>query len=224
MQPYYIFIDTEANGMPDGDGGWTIDGQPLAMVQVSWLVHNAKRELVEKRDFYIGNADFEISEDAIKLHGIDKDKLRQLGVDRKMALRLLQEDLEQYKGMIVGHYIRFDMQLLALEFERVGMYNPCANLATCCTMQASALLVDYPFRKFYKLDELYALLFGETNRNWHNAAEDAEATARCFYRLYDQGLIGKAFLTNNKMNRWFHLLLWVVVVGFVLFILYVITF
>lgn len=207
--------------MPDNDVTWTAVGKPLAMVQVSWIIHNAQRELVEKRDFYIANTDFELSVEAVKLHGIDSDKLKRLGVDREVALRTLKNDMQRYEALIVGHFIQFDLQLLQREFERIGMDNPFIGLPTCCTMQASAMVGDHPFRKFYKLEELYAFFFGHTDRNWHNAAEDAEATAKCFYRLYDQGLIRTTKLAASKPTKWFTWLLWLSIVAMAVFIVYV---
>lgn len=217
-----MFIDTEANGLPDDDIAFTMRGEPLAMVQISWLIYNEKRALVKKEDFYISNDDFEISEEAVQLHGIDRARLDGLGTDRREVLEMFSSDLEKYHALIVGHYIDFDLRLLQQEFEKVGLDNRLVDRATYCTMRASALLVDSPFRKFYKLDELYALFFGNTARKWHNAAADAEATAMCFYRMYDRGLVQKSIaLEQNKPKLAFTLLLWLGVALFVLYIMYV---
>lgn len=222
VQPYYMFIDTEANGMPDDYGTLTMRGEPLAMVQISWLIYNESRELVKKEDFYISNDDFEISEEAVQLHGIDRNKLNEWGRDRGEVLRIFNADLESYPALVVGHYVDFDLRLLQKEFEKAGLANLLIDRATCCTMRASALLVDYPFRKFYKLDELYALFFGNTARKWHNAAEDAEATAMCFYSMHDRGLIKKSMsLERREVNPVFSFLLWLGIGLFVAFIIYV---
>lgn len=220
MKEYLLFIDTEATGLPKK--WWlpyNVPGNWPGAVQVSWLLYNKAGEKIKVQNFYISNTDVQVSAGALRIHGLDNNFLQQHGNPRKQVLAMLSADLQQYRPMVVGHFIELDYHIIGADYFREGMNNPMENLPTFCIMTATKYLQQNPQSKFLRLGELYELLFKHPLIKQHNSMTDATATADCFFELVKRKEI-KSFvqplIVFQKRQRIFGLVAWIFVTMLIL--------
>ncbi|WP_121810828.1 3'-5' exonuclease [Mucilaginibacter kameinonensis] len=200
MQDYLLFIDTETSGLPKK---WDLpycdnDNWPYAL-QVSWIVYTKDMQEVKREDHYIKDNDFTISPKAYAIHGLTQEYLVEHGEWRKDVMSLLANDLLQYEPLVVGHFIELDLNVAGVEFYRTGITNPLENLKTFCTMLATTKWVQNPKAKYLRLNQLYEVLFNKTLDRQHNALEDAEATAECFFEMLKRGDINDESIQHQEV-------------------------
>lgn len=198
MKDYLLFIDTETSGLPRK---WD---QPYAnqknwpnSVQIAWLIYSKNGELIKQENHYIKDNDFKIKSSALKIHGIAPEFLIENGEYRKDIMQILADDLNQYQPLIVGHFMELDLHMIAADFYRAGIENPAKNLPSFCTMRSTSKFVKNPSVNYLRLGELYALLFNDESFNEHNALEDAQATAKCFFELLKRGDVDSASIEKQ---------------------------
>ncbi|OCX54779.1 DNA polymerase III subunit epsilon [Mucilaginibacter sp. PPCGB 2223] len=202
MQKYTLFIDTETSGLPKN---WKLPyadnaNWPTA-VQVSWVIYDEHRREVKREDHYVSNNDLAISKQAYKIHGLSAEFLSQHGDSRKQVMKLLYQDLEKYKPLVVGHFVELDYHITGVDFFRVEMEQPMNRLPMFCTMLATKNMVRNPQMHYLKLGELYELLFNKPLGNQHNAMTDALATAECFFELQRTEAIDDDKITRQQIER-----------------------
>ena len=90
---------------------------------------------------------------------------------------------------LVGHNVDFDINVVDAEFFRHKKTTPLGQRTNICTMKASVEWCDLPNHKYPKLIELHKKLFNERIEMVHDAITDTKATFRCFWKLYDLGMI-----------------------------------
>ncbi|MFY7816091.1 MAG: exonuclease domain-containing protein, partial [Chryseobacterium taeanense] len=88
---------------------------------------------IKREDRYIFEEDLVISEESFKVHGITEEFLRSRGKSRPEVLKALAEDIIKYQPLIVGHFIEFDLHILAADFLREGLAIPFENSRVYCT-------------------------------------------------------------------------------------------
>ena len=184
MNKYLLFIDTEATGLPKK---WylpyNVPGNWPGAVQVSWVIYSREGKKVKEQNYYISNNDFEITETALRIHGLNKNFLQKNGIPRNQLLTTLSADLNEYQPLIVGHFIELDYHIIGADYFREAIDNPMENLPTFCIMVSSNHLQRNPRCKYLRLGDLYELLFKKPLLHQHNALIDATATADCFFEL-----------------------------------------
>jgi DNA polymerase-3 subunit epsilon len=206
VSDYLLFIDTEATDLPknwalpfDSPGNW-----PHAL-QISWIIYDKSRTEIKREDHYINIApDVKISEGAFNVHGISAYYLQEHGKDIKTVLQLFLADLAQYNPLVIGHFIKLDYHVLAVELYRLGIHYDFDNTPLFCTMITSRDIAQNYRKRQLKLDELYNLLFYKDPLNPHNALYDAKSAADIFFELTDRGEITpKSIDQQNKQSyRW----------------------
>ncbi|MFM1892864.1 MAG: hypothetical protein RIQ90_30 [Bacteroidota bacterium] len=210
----YLIFDTETTGLPRNFKApiTETDNWPR-VVQLAWQLHDEMGRLVSKGDSLIRPNGFNIPFDSEKVHGISTALAVSEGRELSEVLADFQSDLSK-ASFIVGHNLKFDINVLGCEFVRLGLESPLEtfpSLDTCT--EDSAQLVKLPGGKGGKfklpsLSELYLHLFDGAFEEAHNATADVEATARCFLELirrshYDYKDLGqeekylKEFLHEN---------------------------
>lgn len=210
----YLIFDTETTGLPRNFKApiTETDNWPR-VVQLAWQLHDEMGRLVSKGDSLIRPNGFNIPYDSEKVHGISTALAVSEGRELSEVLADFQSDLSK-ASFIVGHNLKFDINVLGCEFVRLGLESPLEtfpSLDTCT--EDSAQLVKLPGGKGGKfklpsLSELYLHLFDGAFEEAHNATADVEATARCFLELirrshYDYKDLGqeekylKEFLHEN---------------------------
>ena len=206
MNNYLLFIDTEASDLPKN---WTLpftapDNWPHAL-QISWIVYDKHRVEVKREDHYISiNDDVEISESALKVHGITPAYLQQNGKEINRVLQIFIDDLVFYNPLVIGHFIKMDYYVLGAELHRAGIKYILEKVPVFCTMIASRYMIQNPMPRQLRLDELYHTLFFKELIYPHNALYDAQHAADCYFELMDRGEITPAIIEqqNQKSYKW----------------------
>jgi DNA polymerase III epsilon subunit-like protein len=123
---------------------------------------------------------------------------------------------------IVGHNIEFDINcLLALYYRHLNdeqysvftstfhktFIRPIEAIERICTMKATTEYCRIESKhgyKYPKLEELYGILFGEDLNNAHNAINDVYATAKCYWKLREMGVLsgGDPGYKNVSDSEW----------------------
>jgi DNA polymerase-3 subunit epsilon len=202
VQDHLLFIDTETSGLPkDWTQPYSNDANWPHAVQVSWIVYSRDGVEIKREDHYIRDNDFEIGKEAYKVHGINRAFLNDKGEWRKDVMNLLYQDLQQYQPMVVGHYVELDYNITGVDFYRLGMDNPMANLPMYCTMLGTKQYIRDTRVEYLRLGQLYGLLFNKPLLNQHNAMVDAEATAECFFEMLAKGDIDDDRIEKQRIDR-----------------------
>ncbi len=193
----YLIFDTETTGLPrDYKAPLTdFDNWPR-VVQISWQLLNADGSLDRYGDYIIRPDGFDIPFNAAAIHGITTEKAQRLGVPLHEALEVFLGDMS-FCEVLVGHNIEFDINILGCELLRLGIESKLTKMPTIDTTHAGTDYCKLPGGrgggyKYPKLDELHQALFKKGFGEAHNAIADVEATARCFVRMCELGLIENA--------------------------------
>ncbi len=202
MQEYLLFIDTETSGLPKN---WNLpyseDKNWPHAVQISWVIFKSDQTEVRREDHYIKDDDFDISNEAFKIHGITRSFLNMHGEYRRDVLQMLADDLNKYRPLVVGHYVELDFHITGADFYRTGIPQPMDGLQMYCTMLGTTNFLRNPQIRYLKLNQLYSLLFNKQLSNHHNAMIDAMATAECFFELLRMGSIDDDKIARQQTER-----------------------
>lgn len=160
----YLFVDTETKNLLSDPflSFEKIESMP-SIRQIAWLIYSETEQLLEERNVYVN--DDEESKDI------------------KPALNSFNDDLIKYKPIVVGHNINFDRNIIGAEYLRQKRYNPLLDYPFICTMKQTIDFCHLENFKFPRLQELYKLLFGSEFNGAHDAYNDVQATAKCFFTL-----------------------------------------
>ena len=188
----YLFFDTETTGLPRN---WKapvsdVNNWPR-LVQIAWLVYDSKGNRLEANDFIIKPEGFIIPTDASEVHKITTDKAISEGEKLEFVLGLFEEQINT-ASILVAHNMSFDEKIVGAEFIRKGIQSKLFQKPKICTMNKSTNYCKIPGPygyKWPKLSELHTVLFGEEFEEVHNAAADINATAKCFWRMKELGVI-----------------------------------
>ena len=199
----YLIFDTETTGLPRN---WNaplsdIDNWPRC-VQIAWQLHAIDGRMISHDDFIIMPDGFDIPYESEKVHGISTALARRDGVDIKTVVESFLTVVDQAE-FLVGHNLKFDLNIMGAELLRLGMENILAeitNLDTCT--EDTAFLCELPGGRGGKfklptLSELYVFLFQESFEEAHNATADVEATARVFIELVRQNKFNQTELQQS---------------------------
>ena len=189
----YLVFDTETTGLPQR---WDapledVDNWPR-VVQLAWQLHDAQGALVEAKDFLIYPEGFNIPYGAEKVHGISTQLAQAQGHPMSEVLDAFESALSRSTHM-VGHNLRFDLQVMGAEYIRATrnparLKLPVLDTCTQATAQVTKIIGGKGSGfKIPKLGELHAHLFQQEFAEAHNATADVEASARCFLELVRMG-------------------------------------
>ena len=188
----YLFFDTETTGLPKN---WKAPLSDLnnwpRLVQLAYLLYDQHGNKIDGGDYIIKPEGFLIPSSASRIHGISTERANAEGQPVQMVLQLFQELVIEAR-VLVAHNISFDEKIVGSELIRAGMQNLLPSKKKICTMECStdfcALKGPYG-NKWPKLSELHQTLFGTGFHEMHNAANDIQATAKCFWELKRRGVI-----------------------------------
>lgn len=188
----YLFFDTETTGLPqrwDADFCDT-DNWPR-MVQLGFLAYDDAGKLQDSADLIIKPEGFTIPEEVVRIHGISTERALAEGVALAEALDKFVDALDEAHTLI-GHNIDFDQKILGAELYRLGLHSDIDTLKEIekvCTMKSTTNFCAIPKSGYgygYKwptLAQLHWKLFAKEFAGAHSAYTDAEACAKCFFRL-----------------------------------------
>ena len=188
----YLFFDTETTGLPKNYKAPASDVNNWPrMVQLAWQVYNISGEMIESIDYIIKPEGYIIPKEVSEIHGITTERALAEGQDLFTVLDQFCQQIEKAQ-FLVAHNISFDEKIVGAEFVRKNIQNQLLKKNRICTMNSSVNYCRIPGNygyKWPKLSELYRILFKEDFEDAHNAAADIKATAKCFWRLKELGVI-----------------------------------
>jgi len=188
----YLFFDTETTGVPVDYKAPSSDTENWPrMVQLAWILEDENGIKIDSGNLIIIPDGFIIPDEAVKVHGITKEKALNEGVPLEYAIRHFKANLD-VATCVVGHNVDFDKKIVGAEMIRLGMKDIMDSKKSYCTMQSSIDFCKIPGKngyKYPKLQELYKKLFGTEFDNAHDAMSDIEATEKCFWEMRRRNLI-----------------------------------
>lgn len=192
----FLIFDIETTGLPKIQGAKPEDlSNWPRIVQISWLLLDSEFKEVNSSTHYL-QQESSIPKEAVRIHKITDEIIKEKGEDPKLVLENLFRDLKRTK-YIITHNIAFDTPILESEFFRYGYKNPFRGIKKLCTMKTGTKYCEIPRPygrgyKYPKLEELVQHCFfskyakielGQT----HDAEVDTMLTAKCFIKLIEQG-------------------------------------
>lgn len=206
----YIIFDTETTGLPKDYNASVnnIENWPR-LVQLSWQCYDNLAQIISSNNFIIKPDGFDIPFNSVKLHGITTNYALLVGKNIKKVINLFIKDLNN-SLFLIGHNLKFDINVLSAEFIRLKLDISCFNKKIIDTKLESTEYCALKSIKIGKykwptLSELYQKLFGIDYLDKHNAMSDVKATAKCFFKLINLGIISQDKIKNiqNYNNHLF---------------------
>lgn len=186
----YLFFDTETTGLP---GNWRapltdVDNWPR-LVQIAWILFDEETGEAKECCHIVKPENFEIPPQAAAIHGIDNERALLEGKPISEVLSEFIGDLQQ-ADYLVAHNISFDLNIVAVEFIRLGLdVSAILRKPAICTKVESTDFCGLPRNKWPTLQELYQKIFNEPLADSHDALADVRACFKSFMELKNLGVI-----------------------------------
>ncbi|RZF61883.1 3'-5' exonuclease [Sphingobacterium corticibacterium] len=194
---HYLFIDTETSGIPQRwNRPYSDEKNWPHVIQVAWIIYDVSGTEIKRTSKYIYEGDIDITPASYDVHGITRAYLKQHGDRRKAVLRKLAHDIQKYNPVIIGHFVELDVQVLSADYYRANLPNPFISQSFFCTMLDSEKYATNPSATYLRLPQLHEYLFDNLLTEIHEAEQDANATAKCFFELWNRHEI-----TSSDMER-----------------------
>ena len=194
----FLVFDTETTGLPKKWNAPVSDSNNWPRcVQLAWQLHDAKGDLISNHSYLIKPENFTIPFEAEKIHGISTDLALETGKNLTEVLELFIKDYNK-SGFLVGHNVKFDINIIGAELCRVGhpiditkkdVLDTCSELTAQVTKLPGGRGGKY---KYPTLIEIYSILFQEKFNEAHNASADVEATSRVFFELVRKSVFNQS--------------------------------
>jgi len=194
----FLVFDTETTGLPKKWNAPVSDSNNWPRcIQLAWQLHDAKGDLISNHSYLIKPENFTIPFEAEKIHGISTDLALETGKNLTEVLELFIKDYNK-SGFLVGHNVKFDINIIGAELFRVGhpiditkkdVLDTCSELTAQVTKLPGGRGGKY---KYPTLIEIYSILFQEKFNEAHNASADVEATSRVFFELVRKSVFNQS--------------------------------
>ncbi|MGE8428471.1 MAG: exonuclease domain-containing protein [Sphingobacterium sp.] len=199
MKKYLLFLDTETSGLPKKWNKSYMDSDNWPhILQLAWIIYDEEQHEVKRTNKYIYEPLIPISPASEQIHGLTPPFLMKYGEKKKDVLRKFSHDIKKYKPQLVGHFLSFDLQVLAAEFYRSNLAIPFYNLAYFCTLLHSKKYVRNPNMVHLPLSSLHETLFSSPATEMHNAEKDAEITAKCYFEMIRKDELSEQDIQNQQ--------------------------
>jgi DNA polymerase III subunit epsilon len=188
----YLFFDTETNGKAkDFNAKMTdVDNWPR-ITQLAYSVYDKEQKLmfsvstlIKPDGWVVPNERFFID------NNMSTERCEKEGMPIAIVLQRFVDSI-QLCDFLVAHNIDFDYNVLGAEMIRAGI-KANRRLERICTMKSTTDFCDIRNAygaKWPKLEELHEKLFGTKPEVSHDALEDVNATAKCFFGLKRIGVL-----------------------------------
>jgi DNA polymerase III epsilon subunit-like protein len=188
----FAFVDTETTGLPRG-------GVQPRIVSIAWMIADNPDRPRIFRHAIIRPDGFTIPAEVVAVHGISTERALAEGRPIAQVLAEFTLDLRTSGALaIVAHNARFDLPIIAAEFERLGSANLCGGLDSHCTMLAARR--RWPGESA-RLGAVYQRIFRKPMQNAHDAAADVFACSQIFFSL-GIGASGAAATGSAEEEDW----------------------
>ena len=181
----YLVVDVETTGLP---GNYKSYKQLKAfenarVVSIAWQCLDEQLHVTKSVCFVVKPDGFSIPLASENIHGISMQVATRNGTCFRETAGILMNDLKRADS-IVGHNLRFDVNVIRSELYRHRMHSVLHELnkkKQFCTMLMGKKTYCLP--KFPKLGELYSLVTSMPMQHAHNAMFDVIHCATCFVGL-----------------------------------------
>lgn len=185
----FVILDTETTGL-------NLEKDRILSIGALKL-YQGRLKVKEAFEVYVKQEHF--SKDSVPIHG-----LLQESVSHQISEKTAVEMLRAYIGdaIIIGHHIRFDMEVLRRAFLRHDL-TPITNLCLDTGMLYRKTLLKTPLlrkKEHYSLDDL-ARRFDLNCKDRHTALGDAYLTAMAFQHILEL-LYAKGDISIKKLRDW----------------------
>jgi len=185
--PEYMVLDIETDGLPVKTiSRGFIEYEFPEIVQISWLIVDNSGNLLMNQSSIVKPEGYNISDESIKIHGINNELAISLGKSLKSTLKNLLDDVAKV-NRVVCHNYEFDSQILIHHMRKKGLdYELFEKKPSFCTMESSMKYFNFGYgnkNKYPKLSELYSALFGKSKSVEHNGIYDCIMTKICYQKL-----------------------------------------
>lgn len=185
----FVILDTETTGL-------NLEKDRILSIGALKL-YQGRLKVKEAFEVYVKQEHF--SKDSVPIHG-----LLQESVSHQISEKTAVEMLRAYIGeaIIIGHHIRFDMEVLRRAFLRHDL-TPIPNLCLDTGMLYRKTLLKTPLlrkKEHYSLDDL-ARRFDLNCKDRHTALGDAYLTAMAFQHILEL-LYAKGDISVKKLRDW----------------------
>jgi DNA polymerase III subunit alpha len=194
----FLIVDVETTGLPKNRNAKPedLDNWPR-ILQISWILFDLFGKKINSETFYIKQ--FEpIPVTATEINGIDDSLIAEKGEDPIKVWSRFKEIAKNCE-YFVSHNVDFDLPIIEAELIRNGFKKSFSRKKKLCTMKIGKnycqIYRDYGRGyKYPKLDELFKCLFFPSAPYFsmtglHDSSIDVFVTAKCFFKLYDDGYI-----------------------------------
>lgn len=172
-----LVFDTETTGLVQNMT--TREYMQPEIIEFCGIVINAKGKVIEELDRLIKPKQ-PITDEIIKITGITNEMVKGAISFEIMAPNI--RDIIERSDCVVAHNATFDVDMINLEFKRLGMTN-IAWPRIICTIEATVHLTGFRL----SLSALYEHLFEEKFVGAHRARADVEALVRIVIELKKRG-------------------------------------
>ena len=184
----FLFIDTETSGLPKDSKAPATDTENWPrLVQIAWILTDKAGTIIDEFSSLIIPEDFTIPDDATAVHHISQYDAILHGRQLQVVLHILNSVACQ-AHCVVGHNLRFDLNVIAAEMIRCGIENCLNTKEHFCTMIESVQFCNLPGSKYPTLNELHQKLFTESFVGAHDAMADIRATMKCYWEMKRRGI------------------------------------
>lgn len=186
----YLWIDTEATGLPDYKLPAHAPGQPR-LCSVAMLFVDRDLQITAEHEWLIKPHGWFLdpNSEAARVNGLTHEELVAKGVPVKHILPIYFQAIEE-RRIIAGHNISHDVKLMRGELRRADMEDLYMKTRTICTMQAARKIVDARDKngksKAPRLEEAMAH-FDIPQPEKHRALADAKGSLEVMRRLVAMG-------------------------------------
>lgn len=172
-----LVFDTETTGLIENTTT-RFDKQP-EVIEFCGIVINKKGQAIEELDRLIKPIT-PITDEITKKNGITNEMVAH-AIDFKIMAPNIRDIVER-SDCVVAHNAMFDVGMIDLEFERLGL-TKVAWPRIICTIEATVHFIGYRL----SLGALYEYLFKEKFEGAHRARADVEALIRIVVELKKRG-------------------------------------
>jgi len=177
----FAFVDTETTGFAQG-------GVQPCIVSIAWMIADGPGTPRHFQSHIVRPDGFVIPYGAAAVHGISTQRAEQEGRPLRAVMQEFSADLLALRpSHIIAHNARYDMPVIAAEFDRLGLADPCQRLAVQCTMLMARR--KWPGMSA-KLGDVHSRLFRSPMQNAHDAGADVRACSKVFFAIDTNRPIG----------------------------------
>jgi DNA polymerase III epsilon subunit-like protein len=152
------------------------------ILQLAYVLCDKDSNIVKEVNYYIKNRVPSI--ESIKIHGINKNKINEMGIEFDIVIEELMNDLSESER-IVGHNIQYDLTTIQNDIRTYGINIVDETDKIKMNIFDDVKIIDTITlaKKKMKLEELYFQLFNKKIQGAHDALNDVLATKECYFKL-----------------------------------------